>query len=84
MFHAYDKTFKPIARETFRSELDKSFKNMIATIIKLIKPNQENFKVLKWLSMCHDMWSSVCMDGTIRAMKTHRIATILAKNNENI
>ena len=91
MFQVYDKTFKPIARQTFIDQLDKIFSNMVDGIIKLVTPNQKDFQGMKWLSICHDMWNSVLMDGilgsslrvTTRAMKRYTIAAILEKNNES-
>mmetsp|Transcript_32277 Transcript_32277/g.67858 ORF Transcript_32277/g.67858 Transcript_32277/m.67858 type:complete len:853 (-) Transcript_32277:67-2625(-) len=89
MFRLFDKNFVPIARETFMKELEKLFKRMIQGIIKLVETNREELSGLRWLSICHDMWNTLTMDGalgsslklTTKDMETYTIAAILEKNN---
>ena len=82
-------SFVPIARETFVKELQKLFRRMILGIVKLVETNRAELSGLQWLSICHDMWNTIVMDGalgssmklTTKNMETYTIATILEKNN---
>ena len=91
MFRVYDKTFVPIARETFMEELQNIFQRMIDGIKKLVDTNRIELRVGNWLAICHDMWNTITMDGalgssiklTTKRMETYTIAAILEKNNES-
>lgn len=89
MFRSYDQKFVPIARETFMEELDKMFLNMCNGIKKLVGANRLELGNGKWLTICHDMWNTINMDGalgsslklTTKEMQTYTIAAVLEKNN---
>ena len=89
MFYVYDMSFFPIARDLFLDELDIIFAGMIEGIKKLVDTNREELGGLKWLTMCHDMWNTITMDGalgsslmlTTKDMKTYTIDDILEKND---
>ena len=90
MMQSYDQKFVPIARETFIKQLDVMFNKMVAGIMKLVKKCRlELCRMGDWLTIVHDMWNTLNMDGALgsslklatKEMKTYTIAAVLEKNN---
>ena len=62
---------------------------MIEGIKRLFCANIRDMAVLKWLSVGHDIWNTMIMDGALsssvkvmtRDMEVYTIAAVLRKNN---
>ena len=89
MFHLYDKNFKPIARQTYMDRMESHFDSMMDGVKKLMHENGQDFDGVSWLTLGHDMWSTINMEGalgscirlTTKDMETYTIATLLKKNS---
>ena len=65
------------------------FKHMILRIVKLVDTNCMELSGLWWLSICHEVWNTITMDGifgssirlTTKEMETYTTAAILEKKN---
>ena len=90
MFHVYDRSFKPVARDTYLKGLSNIFLSMVSGITKLTDSCRCDMGELgNWLAVVHDIWTSITKNGIIGSsikittsdMDTHIIATVLRKNN---
>ena len=84
-----DPGFKPIDRSTFNKILQQQFKRMISGIVKILCDNANDFDGVKWLTIGHDIWNTVVMDGALgscirimtKDMEVYNIAAVLRKHN---
>ena len=92
MFQLYDQKFAPIAREIFIAELDKTSKNMVNRIMKLVEANHMELGGIGiWLTIYHDIWITINIDGalvsslklTTKEMHIYTIAAVLEKKNDS-
>ena len=90
MFHVYDRSFKPVARDTYLKGLFKICLSMVSGITKLTDSCRSDMGELgNWLAVVHDIWASITKNGIIGSsikittsdMDTHIIVTVLKKNN---
>ena len=65
MFHLYDKNFKPIARQTYMDRMESHFDSMMGGVKKLMHENGQDFDGVSWLTLGHDMWSTINMEGAL-------------------
>ena len=62
---------------------------MVSGIAKILKDNSNDFDGKKWLTIGHDIWNTVVMDGALgscirimtKDMEVYNIAAVLRKHN---
>ena len=84
-----DPEFKSIGRDTFLKILNEQFTRMVGCIKKLLSDGANYFEGVQWLSVGHDIWNTVIMDGALGScvrlmtadMEVYNIASVLKKHN---
>jgi hypothetical protein len=62
MFTGITPSFQPMNRDTFLNYLDRKYDILKTQVIYMVKKRKENCFKLPFISVCHNMWTTVLQD----------------------